>query len=98
MRGVTPTHTFKVPVDASNISRVMVIYAQNGTEVFHKDTEDCVIEGNRVSVTLKQEDTLKLSDSTHVKIQIRIKTKDGVALKSIPKVVDVTECLNDEVI
>ena len=98
MRGTTPTHTFKIPLDTSNIVKAMVIYAQNGVEVLRKETPDCVFEGNKVSETLTQEDTLKFSEESHVKIQLRFKTEDGKALKSVVKVVDVTECLNDEVL
>lgn len=98
MRGTTPTHSFKIPMDTASITRAMIIYAQNGVEVFRKETPDCVMEGNKISVTLTQEDTLKFSDESHVKIQLRILTEDGKAMKTVPKIVDVSECLNDEVL
>ena len=97
-RGTTPTHTFKIPFDTSNVREAMVIYAQNDTEVFRKETHECEFSGNKISVTLEQEETLKLSHRCNVQIQLRILTQDGKALASAVKVVGVQQCLNDEVL
>lgn len=98
MRGTTPTHKFKVPIDTSNIARAMVIYAQNDVELFHKETTDCVFLGEEIRVTLTQEDTLKFSHMYPVQIQLRVRTNDGQALKTGVILASVGKCLNDEVL
>lgn len=98
IRGTTPTHTFKIPLDVSGVKSVMVIYGQNNVEVFRKETDDCTLEGNSISVTLTQEETLKFNHSHNVQIQIRVLTVTGNALASDIKVVTVGQCLNSEVL
>ena len=98
IRGTTPTHTFKIPLDAGGLKSVMVIYAQNNVEVFRKETADCTLDGNSISVTLTQEETLKFNHRNHVQIQLRLLTDRDEALASDIKVVDVKECLNSEVL
>lgn len=96
-QGTTPQHTFTIPFDVSLAKEIMIIYAQNDVEVFRKTTEDCAIERNTISVTLKQEDAFKLDHKQNVQIQARILTMDGNALASDVKVVSVGKCLNSEV-
>ena len=98
IRGTTPTHTFKLPFDVSRVKEVMVIYAQNDVEVFHKDIYDCNLEGNVVSVTLTQEETLSLNHHHNVQIQIRVLTTDNTAMASNVNILSVGQCLNDRVI
>lgn len=98
IRGTTPTHTFTLPCDASMVKEVMIIYAQGDVEVFHKDTEDCKLDGETVSVTLTQEDTFLLDHKQRVQIQIRVLTHGGDALASDVKIVSIKKCLNEEVL
>ena len=67
-------------------------------EVFHKDTYECNLEGNEISVTLTQEDTLQLNHQQNVQVQVRVLTTDDTALASTVKVISVGQCLNDEVL
>ena len=97
-RGTTPTHTFTLPCDSSLIKSMMIIYAQDDVEVFHKDTEDCSFEGNTVKVTLTQSDTLLLDHKRNVQLQLRVLTNDGVAFRSNIETVAVGKILNDEVL
>lgn len=97
-RGTTPTHTFEIPFDVSLVSKAMVIYSQNDKELFCKETSDCNMSGNIMSVTLTQEDTLKLDCRRLVEIQLRILTVTGEALASEVMLVNVGKCLNNEVI
>jgi hypothetical protein len=97
-RGTTPTHTFKIPIHSSLVKSVMVIYAQNDKEVFHKDKWDCTMKGNEISVTLAQEETLKFDHRQNVQVQLRILTVDDVAMASLVSVISVKQCLNDEVL
>lgn len=98
IRGTTPTHNFNTNIDTSELCSVMVIYSQGGMELFHKCVGDCALDGKRISVKLTQEETLLFDCNQKVKIQIRVLTKDGTALASLPFVVGVDECLNSEVL
>lgn len=98
IQGTTPTHIFKLPIDTAEIREVMIIYAQNGAAVFSKSIADCELEGNIVRCTLSQEDTFAFDPKRNVKVQFRALTENGTALASAPKVIDVIECLNNEVI
>jgi hypothetical protein len=99
-RGTTPTHTFRLPFDTSSIKELFIIYAQSShlTEAkVVKSKEECTLHDDTVTVTLSQEDTLSLSHSIPVKIQVRVLTHDNKALAS--KVIErsVKPCLDDEV-
>ena len=98
IRGTTPTHTFIIPLDTSMIAEVMVIYAQDDQEVFHKDTYDCEMDGNEISVKLTQEETLMFNPLRNVQIQLRLLTTGGEALACIPSVDTLQNVLNDEVL
>ena len=97
-RGTTPTHTFEIPFDTSNIKTAMVIYAQEDAEVFRKETGECNFDGNKISVKLTQEETLKLKCAQTVQIQLRILTNDGEAMATDVRDVSVGKCLNSEVL
>lgn len=98
IRGTTPTHCFNMNIDSSRISSIMVIYAQSGTELFHKTKKDGTLEEGVFRVRLTQEETLKLDSERDVEIQVRVLTTDGTALASRVYVVDVGQCLNSEVL
>lgn len=97
-RGTTPTHTFNIPVDASLVEEVRIVYAQGDKEVFRKETFDCDIEGKQIKVTLTQDETLLLNHRIPVQIQCQFKTADGTAFASIPNVIAVQKCLCNEVL
>lgn len=69
-RGSTPTHSFSIPFDTNAIDGVIIIYAQNGAEVFRKTTADCTITNHDISVTLSQNDSLRLKADAPVKVQL----------------------------
>lgn len=98
IKGTTPTHIFKIPFPASLVKEAMVIYAQGDIEVFHKDTYDCEIKNNEISVMLTQEETLLFNHRMPVQVQLRVLTTKGVAMASDVKVISVHKCLNSEVL
>ena len=98
IRGTTPTHTFKLPFDVDNIKSVMIIYAQKDREILCKETADCTLKDDVITTTLTQEDTFRFNHRDHVHIQVRLLTNSGTAMASEPKVVNVKDCLNDEVL
>ena len=96
--GTTPTHIFNVPLSASEIAEVRVLYSQNDKLLVTKTTDDCTIQDEQISVTLTQEDTFLFDADKFVEIQIRVLTPGGNALGSIPETVGLTKCLSTEVI
>ena len=98
IRGTTPTHIFRLPFSVLAIQDVRVIYAQRDEQILVKETADCTLEGNRISVTLTQEDTFKFDHSKCVQIQLRVSTAGGQVLASQIKHIDVEKCLDSEVI
>ena len=97
IKGTTPTHTFNIPFDTSLIDEVRVVYSQNDTPLLTKTTEDCIMVEQTISVTLTQEDTF-LFDNKPVDIQLRVLTKAGEALASVPERVGIVRCLEDGVV
>lgn len=86
IRGTTPTLTFTLPFNVSEISTYYITIGQlNGLEidsVIEKDQDDCESSGKVITCVLTQEDTLKLHADYPVMIQIRAKTNEGTALAS----------------
>lgn len=95
--GTTPTHIFNVPLLASEIAEVRVLYSQNDTLLITKTTTDCTIQDKQISVTLTQEDTFLIDANKPVEIQVRVLTPGGNVLGSIPKEVSPIKCLDTEV-
>lgn len=98
IRGTTPTHMFTLPFEVALVKEIRILYAQKEKVLFTKETADCVMEGNMVSVTLTQEDTFKFDCKNHIQIQLRVLTTDGQVLSTPIKYVDVGTCLDSEVI
>lgn len=101
IRGTTPTHTFQLPFDTSEVCSVRLIYKQellHGCIVLTKEIDDCQMSGDQISVTLTQEDTLSLNCKYPVKIQLRVLTKQGESLATTPITRSLVECLDGEVL
>ena len=98
IRGTTPTHTFKLPFDTAIVQSAAVLYAQDDVVVLVKEAKDCAMQGNEISVTLTQEDTLLFDCHAKAQIQIRVLTTDGQALASDIRIVRVGKCLSNEVL
>lgn len=98
IRGTTPTHIFNLPFNVEQIADLRIIYAQSDKEVLVKKLEDCTLEGQQVSVILKEYETLLFNCGKDVQIQMRILTVNGETLASHIKLVDVAKCLNNEVL
>ena len=98
-RGTTPINTFILPsyIDTSEIAEVMVIYSQNDVELFHKDTAECAVAGNEISVRLTQEETLSFDHNINLEIEVWIKTNGGDVLGSYTINTDVEKCLRNGV-
>lgn len=82
VRGTTPTHSFSIPFDTSEIDELFLTYSQNGQVVFEKQKEDCELIDNEIRVHLTQDDTLLLSDKKQTEIQLAVKTRGGDVFRS----------------
>ena len=97
-QGTTPTHTFTLPIDCSILKTIHISYSQMEKIVFIKKDGDVHTSGNTIYTTLTQEDTLALDPDTLVKIEIRMLTETGAALKTEPILRSVEECVEKEVL
>lgn len=96
--GTTPTHIFKIPFDTSQLKEIRISYAQDDEVIVEKNTSDCILEGDKITVTLSQEDTLKFSHRKAVELQLKVLTVDGCVLANNVIRVRVEEILNKEVL
>ena len=98
MIGTTPTHYFTIPISAEMVRNVEITYCQRGKIILQKYKDDCKINEDVISCDLTQEETFLFEDYANVKIQIRVLDVRGKVFKSRAYVVDVDECLSDEVL
>lgn len=98
IRGTTPTHTFTLPVDCSEFKRIRILYAQNDETLIKRDLETLECDGNTVSCTLTQAETLLLDCDKPCDIQVRALTLRGEALACKPRRIDIGRCLDNEVL
>lgn len=98
IRGTTPTICFKLPFDDGQIAELWLTISQRGQEVLTKEKPDMTYDGEKYSIKLTQEDTLKLDDDQYAEIQLRIRTASGDAIASRVKRIAVEEILKDGVI
>jgi hypothetical protein len=81
IRGTTPTLTFGLPFDTSIIDVGYVVVKQDKETIIEKPTSACDREGNTISVTLTQEETLGLVSGTYAEISVVVKTSGGERLE-----------------
>ena len=97
IRGTTPTHRFKLPIDQTIIQSLRVIYAQGGTKVLVKELEDFKLSDGWAETKLSQEETLDFDASQAGEMQMRILTAGGDAPASGIHRTSVGRLLEDEV-
>lgn len=96
-QGTTPTIQITInDIDLNEMQNIYVVFEQNGY-ILKKESNDLDIEGNTISVSLSQEETLNFKEGT-CNIQLRMITKGGVAIASPIKTTKVYRVLNKEVI
>lgn len=96
-RGTTPTHTWNLPFDSSLLKEVSITYMQNDENVIKKTEDDCTMEGNRISITLSQEDTLKLEPKVRTTVQLKVMTINDSVMATKPKSISVSDIQDEEV-
>lgn len=95
IRGTTPTLKFTLPFSIDTIDKLYVSICQNNVIVIEKSLYECTYQDNVLSVTLTQEDTLKLSCDSKAEIQIRALTKHNESIASNIVTVCVDRILKD---
>lgn len=94
-RGTTPTLTFNLSMPVANISEAFVTLMQNHKIIVQKTGKNVTARGSAISCKLTQQETLMLSTSFPLEIQLRIKMTDGTALASEIFTVQVGRILRD---
>lgn len=94
--GTTPTHTFTLPIEASQISCARFVYSQEGEVKVIKKDDDVRLSGNEAETTLTQEDTLKFTPGVVVSLVLRVRTLGGQALANEEPVRILCGCCHDE--
>lgn len=95
-RGTTPTHTFTFDKSLSDakFDKIFVTYKQDEKVIVDKSAEDIEVTENSFVVKLTQAETLLFSPGL-VRIQVRVKTVDDMALASNIITVPASEILKD---
>lgn len=98
-RGTTPTIQVSVDFDLNACKTVWFTLKQGKTEIT-KEKDSLVIDENGMgfSVTLLQDDTLKLKDNEYCEAQVRALTNEGKAIASNAVGIEVWKILKDGVI
>lgn len=98
IRGTTPTHKFNISFDTSRIKDIRITYAQDGEAVVEKHMTDCDLDGNVITTSLTQEETLKFHAKRPVELQIKVLTSEDNVLATRVYTISVDRVLNEEVL
>lgn len=98
VQATTPTFVFTLPnsVDTGDMAHVYYSLVQNKVDIEKSDTE-ITIDGQKVSVTLTQADTVRLIPGT-AKMQLNWTYSDGTRACSQIVAINITENLLREVV
>lgn len=97
-RASTPQQKFILPFDVNQyVEKLLITYTQDEI-VFEKKLVDVKVEGNTIFYDLTQEETNLFNSNKSVKLEIRVKTKNGKVLPSKTYILPVYDVLNDEVL
>ena len=99
IRGTTPTLSFKLPFQVSELAEYWITISQRYENlIINKTSADCTASGDTITVTLSQNDTLKLIGDKPVYLQIRALTTDDEAIASKMWTCPVEDILKEGVI
>lgn len=102
--GTTPTYSWVLPVDSSNISKLKITFTQDDESVLVKRKDECDLTDKKLSVTLKQEETFLFKERLKGKkkgvgvVQVRALAKDGQVIGTVPREFGIVNCNDDEVL
>lgn len=76
-RGTTPTFTFDLPIEADTITAASVVFRQAGSVDIEKSLADCAADGQTLTVSLTEEETLSLRSGTVTPLEIQLRIGVG---------------------
>lgn len=86
-RGTTPTLIFNVDMDLTSAEELFITFRQDDRTIVEKTKDECVVETDKITMYLTQEDTLAFSSASRIRVQIRARFDNGDAFAS--NIVDV---------
>lgn len=92
-KGCTCENSFLFPYKQEDIAKLRIDYKEDDVIKLQKNLDDCTFKDGKIYISLSQEDTLKFTDNAFIKIQIRVRLKDGATTKS-----NVMETYTDDVV
>lgn len=83
-RGTTPKFIFTLPnsITIDDVVNTELVFTQNDEIVITKKLEDFTTSTNQLTITLTQEDTLKLKGNSPLYYQIKLLLKDNSVITS----------------
>lgn len=97
-RGTTPTLTITIDdVDFSSMKDFTITISQNGEKKIVKHKNEATINGDTISCTLSQQDTLNLMTGTRASIQVKMETESGEVIGTEIVKTSVDPILDEEV-
>ena len=98
IRGTTPRQEFSLPCPSDMIDDIRITYGQRNKALFTKTIEDCEIVGDKIFVSLIQEETFLFAPGKQVQVELRTKLTDGSVIGTEePLVFRVINSMNEEV-
>lgn len=94
-RGTTPRLTYRLPFPVADIAESYITVQQRGATVLEYALADCEVGEDSISAHLTQTDTLALDPEHTVKIQLRVRTVLGEAMRTEITSVSVGRILKD---
>lgn len=95
-RGTTPTFTFNLPIAADTLTAAAVTFRQAGCADIEKTLEDCIVDGQTLTVTLTEAETLTLRSGTVAPLEIQLRVgASGARMASQIFTVPVERILKD---
>ncbi len=94
-RGTTPTISLTVDKLSEIDWKSIYLTIKQYNRTIEKTADEMQIDGNNITVTLTQDETLKLAAGFAVKLQLRVLTKGAVAYATQIITVPVEDILKD---
>ena len=97
-KATTPTFNLTIPYKVDEINNFVLSLVQQGITVLTLTQDDCILEDNKVSFTLTQEQSNIFVHRYPINIQMRIMLNSGKVVASAVEQVDVHRVLNDTIL
>lgn len=98
IRGTTLVQEFELTQPKEQLQDIRIIYGQKGKALFTKNLSDCKIIGNKIQVSLMQEETMLLNPNKILEVEIIFILKDGQVIGSaMPYTYRVIYSMNEEI-